>query len=1090
VRPTRISRFEVRERLGAGAFGTVYRAYDPQLDRDVALKVPHPATLDSPTARQRFLREARAAARLRHPHIVAVFDAGADDGHDYIAAAFIDGQTLSASIAETSPDLRRAAGLVRDLAEALAYAHAQGVVHRDVKPANVLIDSAGRPHLMDFGLAYWREETHQLTQDGAVLGTPAYMAPEQAAGQQGPPLPASDQYALGVLLYQLLTGQTPFSGPAQVQLYHAVHSEPPPPRRVRPEIPQDLQTICLKALAKGPQERYADCQALADDLRRWLDGEPIHARRLGLVERVARWYRRRPAVAWLSTAAAACLAAAALIQWAAAVRLAILARQESAAAVLAEQTQQDEQAAQERAEQARQEADESTDKIMAEEARTRRELARAEEALQRAKQARSRAEENEGETRQALADARKVQQKLAETRAAIGAARDTRDQVQREIARKHKQDLLARYQALQPQIRRTFDPRWYSLHTVALSPDGSLLAGAGADGSVQLWTAAGSKGATLRGHGDSVVSVAFSPDGKRVVSADWSGVVKTWDVASGKEALSLADKGVKLGSVAFSASGDRLAAAGSDGTVRIWDADSGEEVLFLLAHTRQATAIAWSPDGKSLASAGADRKTKIWDAATGEERLALTGYDGMALALAYSPDGKRLAAACGGEVMPERESIDVQPRPVPLPGQVLVWDTTGGRSLFKLPGPGAWAGCVAFSPDGTRLAATSRERTVKVWRLGEAELLEPPVALPDSMGPVHSAVFRPDSNTLVLGSGGNDKQGRPTPAEVKVWGLPTVRKVLSLPREARVFNLDETRFLAQQPQSSAVYDLDGRVVFESRQAGVAVCACSANGELVVLKEAQRGGFAVCQGKTGKEQFFVPKPRPGGRPVGDPFFAFRSDGKRLAGVNQLGMKVWDVPSGQELFSVPATPSHVYHVSFSADGRKIYTVTLDKQTQGHVQITFADWDAATGKQSGDVSLVQTLGFIQGLHYPCAISSDGRQLVRAQGDVKVWDILDQKVRSTFPIDNAVIYHSLPALSRDGKRLVLHRTNREKLVCDLESGRALLIIEDGMSPQRWNSQGQVRQPPNGVVAWLRSNNGPATLWEVTEIPQPIPLR
>ena len=301
-----IGRFIVRGKLGAGAFGTVYRAFDPQLQREVALKVPNAGVLDSPKRVERFLREARSAANLTHPHIVPVFDAGKDGDRYYIASAFIDGKSLADTIPEGGTDFRRAATLARELAEALGYAHSQGVVHRDVKPANCLVNADDDLHLADFGLAAKSDDSTEakLTNDGAVLGTPAYMAPEQAAGQQGDANPASDQFAVGVVLYELLTGRTPFTGPPAVVLYNVLNTDPEPPSGVRRGIPSDLETICTKAMAKRPEDRYAECQALSDDLRRWLDDEPIAARQLRRTERAVRWVRKNPAVAGAGGAAA------------------------------------------------------------------------------------------------------------------------------------------------------------------------------------------------------------------------------------------------------------------------------------------------------------------------------------------------------------------------------------------------------------------------------------------------------------------------------------------------------------------------------------------------------------------------------------------------------------------------------------------------------------------------------------------------------------------------------------------------------------------------------------------------------------------
>jgi WD40 repeat protein/tRNA A-37 threonylcarbamoyl transferase component Bud32 len=297
--PERIGRFEIRARLGAGSFGTVYRAHDPVLDREVALKVPRAAVLEKPEARARFLREPKAAARLRHPHIVPVFDAGTDGDRYYIASAYIDGRTLEELIERDRPDFRRAAQIVRDLAGALDYAHRMGVIHRDVKPANIMIDAGGESLLMDFGLARLQESEEKLTQDGSVMGTPAYMAPEQASRKFGEVGPAADQYSLGVVLYELLCGQTPFSGPPAVVIYNALHRTPEAPRRCNRRIPRDLETICQKAMAKEQKHRYTSCGELAKDIRRWLEDEPVRARRVGLMERTVRWTKRKPAIATL-----------------------------------------------------------------------------------------------------------------------------------------------------------------------------------------------------------------------------------------------------------------------------------------------------------------------------------------------------------------------------------------------------------------------------------------------------------------------------------------------------------------------------------------------------------------------------------------------------------------------------------------------------------------------------------------------------------------------------------------------------------------------------------------------------------------------
>jgi serine/threonine protein kinase len=289
--PERIGRFEVRTVLGQGSFGRVYRAYDPQLEREVALKVPK-FTADDPELVNRFLEEARAAGRLRHPNIVAVFENGQAGDNYYIASEYVAGMALSERLSKDPPGFRKAARWVCDLASALAYAHTAQVIHRDIKPGNILIDRAGRPQLTDFGLAKRAGADATRTINGTVLGTPAYMAPEQARGELAAVGPHSDQYSLGVVLYELLARRRPFDGPPHAILAQVTGGDPAPPSRFNQAIPRDLEAICLKAMALQPEQRYASAAELAADLELFLAGEPVHARHPGAVERSRRWLRR------------------------------------------------------------------------------------------------------------------------------------------------------------------------------------------------------------------------------------------------------------------------------------------------------------------------------------------------------------------------------------------------------------------------------------------------------------------------------------------------------------------------------------------------------------------------------------------------------------------------------------------------------------------------------------------------------------------------------------------------------------------------------------------------------------------------------
>src|SRR6266566_818429 len=308
--PRTFGDYALLEEIARGGMGIVYRAPHLSLDRIVAVKMLLFGPLSSPEFVKRFRAEAAAAASLQHPNIVAIHEVGVHQGQQFFAMDYVEGQSLAKLLANGPLPARNAASYLKTIAEAIHYAHERGILHRDLKPSNVLIDANGQPRVSDFGLARRLEGASELTVTGQVLGSPNYMPPEQAVARRGKVSRRSDVYSLGAMLYHLLAGRPPFVGQALTDtLEQVLNAEPVSPRLLNPSVPRDLETICLKCLEKEPDKRYATAQALADELGRFLNNEPIHARPIMRAERVWRWCRRKPALASFVAATALLLLA-------------------------------------------------------------------------------------------------------------------------------------------------------------------------------------------------------------------------------------------------------------------------------------------------------------------------------------------------------------------------------------------------------------------------------------------------------------------------------------------------------------------------------------------------------------------------------------------------------------------------------------------------------------------------------------------------------------------------------------------------------------------------------------------------------------
>jgi serine/threonine-protein kinase len=292
--------YELLEQIAAGGMGIVYKARQKSLHRVVAVKMIRLGLLAGVTDLRRFRLETEAAAKLDHPHIIPIYEVGQAGELPFFSMKLLEGGSLEERIGRLREDPGAGARLVVSIAEAVHHAHQHGILHRDLKPANILLDAEGQPHVGDFGLARSLEGDSSLTQSGTILGTPSYMAPEQATGARGGATIAADVYSLGAILYALLTGQPPFQAATPVEtLRRVIDEEPPAPRALNPKADRDVEAICLKCLRKDPRERYGSARELADDLRRYLEGRSIRVRRATTVERAWRWWRRNPVVAGL-----------------------------------------------------------------------------------------------------------------------------------------------------------------------------------------------------------------------------------------------------------------------------------------------------------------------------------------------------------------------------------------------------------------------------------------------------------------------------------------------------------------------------------------------------------------------------------------------------------------------------------------------------------------------------------------------------------------------------------------------------------------------------------------------------------------------